>query len=394
MYNFFKQTVFIFVITGILFISVFTVAEIVARKFYKKSNVMNPFFENHRHSDEKLIEIYKKNGHDWIDEFLDEYNKIEAAADSFTYAPFRIYKFNSNINSKYINAKDGNRPTYVNVDNNCEDIKKIFILGGSTIHGDGWLRDEDLINIQLGKIMKSQKHKCYEIYNRGSSGYNSTQNFIRFFENDISSNSIYIFFDGINDFMHNYYGNVEHLWQNEMAQFVKVYALKENTAVFFIKKILLRSKFFQFLNDKILDKDEIINQNIGLKNIKIKKQKRMNDHCKKWSNRSSAINEVVKKNGGKTFFIWQITVGKYKNIHPNDKKIENITQNAFNGIFEHYEDTRKMCVKSFKLKNIEMIDLPNDLTPEKEMFFDFAHLLPYGNYLIAEQMYNVIKQEL
>ena len=70
--------------------------------------------------------------------------------------------------------------------------------------------------------MKSQKHKCYEIYNRGSSGYNSTQNFIRFFENDISSNSIYIFFDGINDFMHNYYGNVEHLWQNEMAQFVKV----------------------------------------------------------------------------------------------------------------------------------------------------------------------------
>ena len=120
----------------------------------------------------------------------------------------------------------------------------------------------------------------------------------------------------------------------------------------------------------------------------------MNDHCKKWSNRSSAINEVLKKNGGKTFFIWQITVGKYKNIHPNDKKIENITQNAFNGIFEHYEDTRKMCVKSFKLKNIEIIDIPNDLTPEKEMFFDFAHLLPYGNYLIAEQMYNVIKQEL
>ncbi len=52
------------------------------------------------------------------------------------------------------------------------------------------------------------------------------------------------------------------------------------------------------------------------------------------------------------------------------------------------------CQKSFGSNNIELINLPDDIYPEREMFIDLAHLMPYGNYVIAEQIYNVIKKDL
>ena len=50
--------------------------------------------------------------------------------------------------------------------------------------------------------------------------------------------------------------------------------------------------------------------------------------------------------------------------------------------------------KSFGSNNIELINLPDNINPKREMFIDFAHLMPYGNYIIAEQIYNVIKKDL
>lgn len=392
-----KEIIFILFISMILFVFAFAIAELISRTYYKKSNYMNPLHQANRFSNEKLLQIYKKNGHEWIDEYLEEQSIINSNSDvnkSFKYVPFRIYQFDNKIKSKFFNTKNGNRPTYIYKDDNCKKLKKIFIYGGSTIHGDGWLRDKDLINSQLGEIMKNDNHTCYEIYNRGTSGYNSTQNFIRFFEDEIPQDSIYIFFDGINDFMHNYYGGIDHLWHNELIKFVEIYSLNENTLLLFLKKILLRSKFFQYLHEnKIWNQDSILDTT-KLEINELSKQKRITNLCNRWANRSLAINQMVRNNKGNAYFIWQIMIGDYKNLKPSDVMLQERTKKAFDEIFIKYESTRKLCQKTFGSNNIELINLPDDIYPEREMFIDFAHLMPYGNYVIAEQIYNVIKKDL
>ena len=71
-----KEIIFILFISMILFVFAFAIAELISRTYYKKSNYMNPLHQANRFSNEKLLQIYKKNGHEWIDEYLEEQSII------------------------------------------------------------------------------------------------------------------------------------------------------------------------------------------------------------------------------------------------------------------------------------------------------------------------------
>ena len=69
----------------------------------------------------------------------------------------------------------------------------MYSFGDSAVHGDGWLREEDLVHYQLGKIIENHNYDCIKVFNYGQSGYTSKQNFISFFESQNYEN-LFIFF--------------------------------------------------------------------------------------------------------------------------------------------------------------------------------------------------------
>ena len=119
------------------------------------------------------------NGDNWINDYL--YHEEKLKDSPIIYSPFKVYKFSGNLKSKYINVVNGERISFIANNSNCKNYKQINIYGGSAVHGDGWLRDQDLLNHQIGKLLEEDGYDCFKFYNRGQSGYNSKQNFIKFF---------------------------------------------------------------------------------------------------------------------------------------------------------------------------------------------------------------------
>jgi hypothetical protein len=378
-----KNYIFIITISVIIFFILLILSEITVRKYLTQYlPVGNMDWKVIMPSSDDMRKAFIENGDNWIDEFINETNIIVDAP--LKYSPFKIYRFSGNIDSKYLNVINGERIPYIVNNSNCINFRKINIYGGSAVHGDGWLRDQDLLNHQIGKLLELNGYDCFKFYNRGQSGYNSKQNFIKFFEMDKSENSIHIFYDGVNDFMHNIFNNQSHLNQDQYeSSFNILFGLSTYKEQFinFSRATIKRFKFVQLIsgaNDKNLPNKWDISK--------------ANKLCEKWSDRSYAIYNENKLNNSNSYFIWQITIDNLLYLKEIEKKIKNKTIKHLGNIFNSYERFRDVCVESFKKKGLKLHKLPNLPNTNKVLFFDYAHLNPPGNRILASYVFNIIKE--
>jgi hypothetical protein len=378
-----KNYIFIITISVIIFFILLILSEITVRKYFiQYLPVGNMDWKIIMPSSEDMRKAFIENGDDWVDEFINDTNTIDDAP--LKYSPFKIYRFSGNINSKYINVINGERIPYIVNNSNCINFREINIYGGSAVHGDGWLRDQDLLNHQIGKLLELNGYDCFKFYNRGQSGYNSKQNFIKFFEMDKSENSIHIFYDGVNDFMHNIFNNQSHLNQDQYeSSFNMLFGLSSYKEQFinFSRATIKRFKFVQLIsgaNDKNLPNKWNISK--------------ANELCEKWSDRSNAIYNENKINNSNSYFIWQITIDNLLYLKEIEKEIKNKTIKHLGNIFKSYEKFRDVCVENFNKKGLKLHKLANLPNKNKVLFFDYVHLNPPGNRILASYIFNIIEE--
>ena len=375
---------FIFVISTIVFLILFFLSEIITRKYLTEYlPIDSGNWKKILPSEKDMRDEFIANGDDWIDDYLDEVNNLTDVP--LVYSPFKIYDFSGNLESTYLNVINGERIPYIVNNSNCLKLKEINIFGGSAVHGDGWLRDQDLLNFQIGKLLEENGHDCFKFNNRGISGYNSKQNFVKFFEIEKSKNSINIFYDGINDFIHNIYNGQSHLNQSQYEEsFNMLFGISTYKDLLkVIRSILNRSKFIQLIT-KTNEKKST--QKWNMNNAK--------SLCEKWSSRASAIYNENIINNSDVYFIWQITIADLSNLRKIEKEIKKLTINHLGDIFGSYEIFRDECVKEFNKRNLKLYTFKKIPKQEKVLFFDYIHLNPPGNKIIAKNIFNIIKDKL
>ena len=333
---------------------------------------------------EKMINAYIENGDDWVYDFNEK--KTTVSNTSIIYSPFKVYTFSGNASGKYFNVKDGERVSFISNNSDCKKYKQINIYGGSAVMGDGWLRDEDLLNHQVGKLLQKHGYDCFKFHNRGQSGYNSKQNFIKFFEINNSKESIHIFYDGVNDFIQNIYSNQSHFNEYRYkALFNYLFGMKsyKEQLIQLISASLNKLKIVQLLN--VTQEREVPAK------WNLKKSSKL---CKKWAKRSSGIYNHNVKNFEQVFFIWQITIDDYKYLNDLELEIKEKTINHLGNIFKSYEIFKNKCIEEFKKNNLILYSLPNLPENKKTLFFDYVHLTPPGNEIVANLIFEIIKDKI
>ncbi len=375
----------IITLTLVVFFLLLILSELIVRKYF--SHYLQTEATNWAKiipKKEKMINAYIDNGDDWVHDFIEEKNKINNS--SIIYSPFKVYTFSGNASGKYFNVKDGERISFISNNSDCKNFKEINIYGGSAVMGDGWIRDEDLLNHQVGKLLQSNGYDCFKFHNRGQSGYNSKQNFIKFFELNNSKQSIHIFYDGVNDFIHNIYSNQNHFNEYRYkALFNYLFGLKD-----------YKEQIFQLIS-ATLNKLKIVQLLNGPEQRKIPTEWNLDksrDLCKQWANRSSGIYNQNYKNSEKIFFIWQITIDNYKYLNEIELEIKDKTINHLGNIFEAYEIFRNQCVEEFKINDLVLYLLPNLPETNKTLFSDYVHLTPAGNEIVANYIFKIIKDKM
>ena len=380
-----KNYTFIVVSSAIIFLILFILAEIITRQFLTKYlPTGNHDWRKITVSKDEMKDAFIDNEDNWIHEFLDI---LEGVNTKLIYSPFKIYRFSGDFKSKYINVIDGERVPFVVNNSSCKNFREINIYGGSAVAGDGWLRDQDLLNHQIGKILETNGYDCFKFYNKGHSGYNSRQNFIKFFEIDKSKNGIHIFYDGVNDFIHNIFNNESHLNQNQYEMsFNILFGLAPYKEQFLttIVSILNKFKFIKLISNT--DENE--------KKLPTKlTMSKANELCKKWASRSNAIFNETKINNSDAYFIWQITIDNLPYLKNIERDIKEKTTGHLGDIFDPYEIFRDKCLKEFKNKDLKLHVLPNLPNQNKVLFFDYVHLNPPGNKILANNIFNIIKNK-
>ena len=380
-----KNYLFIIFISIIFFIILFILSEIITRKYLiEYLPIDSGNWKKILPSEKDMRDEFIANGDDWIDDYLDEVNNLTDVP--LVYSPFKIYEFSGNLESTYLNVINGERIPYIVNNSNCIKFREINIFGGSAVHGDGWLRDQDLLNFQIGKLLEQNGHDCFKFYNRGISGYNSKQNFVKFFEIDKSKNSINIFYDGINDFIHNVYNGQSHLNQTQYEESFNLlfgFSTYKDQFIKVITSTLNRLKFIQLISKT---DEKSLNQKWNMNNV--------NNLCEKWSSRASAIYNENMINNSNVYFVWQITINDLSSLKKIENEIKTLTVNHIGDIFESYDIFRDECVKEFSKRDLKLHTIKKIPKQDKVLFWDYIHLTPHGNKFIANNIFDIIKNEL
>src|SRR5208283_92338 len=132
----------------------------------------------------------------WTADYYDELGRMRMDWHPYTYwlvAPLSGRYLNIGTNGLRATLRDESRKA------NCRRRARIFMLGGSTIFGEG-VRDGYTIPSQLQKILDESGY-CAEVTNFGQEGYVSSQELL-FLQEQLRNGNVpdlVIFYDGIND---------------------------------------------------------------------------------------------------------------------------------------------------------------------------------------------------
>lgn len=142
-------------------------------------------------------------GEAWVEDWYAERRKVDATgACGLRYVPFFLWSTEP-CQSKYLNyGEDGFRVTDNVARGDATRSIRIFVFGGSTVAGDGLLRDADTIPSALARELSMQfPNVSFSVKNYGASGFNQDNSVVLLTtllrRGEIPE--VVVFYDGNND---------------------------------------------------------------------------------------------------------------------------------------------------------------------------------------------------
>jgi lysophospholipase L1-like esterase len=326
----------------------------------------------------------------WAEDFVKE---AKANPDpGLVYEPFSLWRHKPYKN-KYVDySENGYRVTVPGGTPNCLNPKKIFIFGGSTIAGDGIIRDEDTIPSLLAKQMSEQGF-CVEVKNYGQSGFNQGNEAVLFMTLLASEETpdMAIFYDGANDATHRVAYGVPHM----------AYDYFSRVTDFNSSKPRLRQMIFEFLWTKLavvrvlipMEKTDVSKEKLEVDENII--NKRGTEVAQSYVKKARLIDRLGKEYKVKTVFVLQPTLFQ-KNILTSDEKnlaeaVKKTAPTLKTSVETFYAGVRK----GFKQDNPEspFVDLSDVFDRDSEaLYVDYAHVSPKANQVIAQKLFGAIQK--
>lgn len=287
---------------------------------------------------------------------------------------------------QYINIdSQGVRKTVKDPDVKGE--KKIFMFGGSTLWGQG-SPDESTIP----SILQSHMGDTYDVYNYGEDGFVSTQE-LNYLLHQLSLGNIpdaVIFYDGVND---GYAGVYSPAIPRDPQNLRMDYLNKgENGFVQWVAQSNY-GKFAKYVvrmmrggNSGSEEWDKKIKPNIGMNAGNVVKM--YEAHIKQ-------VQALAKEYQFEAFFFWQpnlFSQTKKRLAHYESEIIRKAPPTFVESQYQVYLKSKKAFSKREKEKIFFIGNVFDDV--ERPVYFDWCHIGPGGNRLIADEIMLLVGEKI
>ena len=385
---------YILILTAIVLLTFYILEKSVRTLNLAKFKPMSSNWDQLKLSDGQIREIFKKNNDD-----------IDGESIKNLYTGYDYYL---SFATKREDGKNYYRQ-YKNKLVECNDVKKIYLFGGSLVAGDGIPKNKDLLSSQLSST-KEASNFCQIFINRGLSGHTFNQIFnnILYHHENIDGNVLVIF--GINSFIHNVYSNQKHMLEDRFKQnfnYITAENFKEKTKLY-IYEFTKKLHSVRFLKQLINNNYKIISEKEYWKKSKIFLDKktiknRSISSCKTISTNAFLLEKFLEKKNKKIIFLQQPIIDDLDNMDEFEKQIKSKTEeylffmkNIENGesyFFQSYKEFLNICEKEFKLKNLNFINLNlKKKELEKTYYIDYIHMTPSGISELSNTIINKLMQ--
>ncbi len=313
-------------------------------------------------------------------EFWEEQGKLQ----SVNFHPYYHWK-QPRYAGKYINIDAaGVRKTVRDPD--VVVGKKIFMFGGSTLWGHG-SPDEGTIP----SIVQSLLGDAYDVYNYGEDGFVSSQE-LNYLLHQLALDNVpdvVIFYDGVNDGYAGAYSpaiprdpqnlRMDYLNKSEYG-FVQLIA---NSNYNKLAKYIVRKVRGGKIGSEEWDK--LVEPNI---------EKNAKDVVKLYEAHIKQVQALAKEYGFKAYFFWQpnlFSLTKKMLPHAEDE-VRSASPVMVKSQHQVYLEAKEKFSNREKEKIFFLGNIFDDV--EQPIYFDWCHISPEGNRLIAEKMMSIIGEEI
>jgi lysophospholipase L1-like esterase len=281
-------------------------------------------------------------------------------------------------------VKTINVPNY----NNLPE-KKVVIFGGSTVFGIGASSLENTIPSFLSVFLNNDKEEFYyKIYNAGSRGYFSYQEFLHYL-NDIRSSlnpDIVISLNGRNDFFYGIHGKLKENYDTDYATKVENYVIrniKKRYYNFFPNTTSVLKKIMKKISKKI----EYL-KNDKKKYIEYADNKELETSIDNYQKIMNTFKYYVEENDKKKFLWILQPTALYKKKLTRKEKESIRSSNSFNDKIQYSYNYLK------KVNNKNYTDLSAIFEDEiKDIYLDNVHYNDLGNKIMARKIAELISSK-
>lgn len=291
----------------------------------------------------------------------------------------------SPLKSKYINVyENGHRKTKKNPE---PGAKRVFMFGGSTLWG--WGSPDDMT---IPSCLQSLLGPKYDVYNLGQPSFFSTQE-LNLLLKEIANNNIpdmVIFMDGQND---TYLGTCmgSPRWSGKVLP--RYFVPKKRTPR--LKRVL--TALYQGSHvERLVDTIHRIKTKKKLDGASQQIVDNLPENARKtiqyYEKHIEAVKALGEKYGFESYFFWQPALLKsLRNPLPYEQEILD-TESPFK--IKAYETTYAVARKEFTGRESENIFFIADALKNADVpiYMDMGHTSDSGNMLIAEKMYEILKE--
>ncbi len=310
-----------------------------------------------------------------------------AEARKMTLHPHYMWKTKP-YTGKYVNIdEDGHRKTIKNPD---PEAKKVFMLGGSTLWGEGSPDDGTIPSYLQAKLGNG-----YNVTNMGQTGFTSVQELSylldRLTKGDVPD--IVIFYDGVNDGFTTVYSPAERRSLHNVEQMLgfKPEPTTLGTAlrdVYQGSGYAILPKFLKFLPASTDAQHQGWDEKIAPK-VAENVQHTLNDY----EELMKQVNALAETYGFEVYHFWQPNLFSDKRPVQGDE--EHPLAEASTTWVNSQKDLYKAARKRFSGREANGIfyigDVLDDMGPT---YIDWCHITPEGNARVADAIYVRLKDRL
>ena len=292
------------------------------------------------------------------------------------------------LHTKYTNVDDaGIRKTIKHPNKNA---KKVFVMGGSTTWSTGAPDD-----MTIPSILQRLLGPDYDVYNLGETAFVAAQelNYLlkKLADGDVPD--IVIFYDGNNDGYAGAYSpgiprDPLNLRQYEM---IKQKGFVYNGIRYIFYKRLNYSILFDWISKKVEKSND---DKLWDQNIKGREKELVSQVVNYYEAHIRQVKALSREYGFQVYFFWQPhLLNLSRNVHPYEQEIIN---NSAPGRVESQRQVYLQAKERFSNREDEDIFFLGDVLNESKepIFIDWSHISPRGNQIIAEKMFECLRDKI